>query len=251
MNRSLNILKAIALIGVAGGLASCVPHLNRQQCLSMNWYQVGFQDGSQDKYQRNLNSAIQDCAKFKLTVDTKQYAAGWRAGAKKFCTPGRAYQLGVNGSTFNNICPANLAGKFNAAWRRGLRKYCIADTGYNLGRSGRPMPGFCASDQVNAFRNAYQSGYRTFQATRNLQGQINNIRDHLGDIHAQIQQKKDQINQLRNQLGTPKLDWRARRDIKQHIAYLYDDIDGLSAQSRRLNNQLSKLTSQLSNIQAS
>ena len=90
-------------------LVACVPHLNKQQCQSMNWYQVGYSDGTQGKLQRDLSQAIEDCAKFNLTVDTKRYTDGWRSGTRQFCHPSRAYQLGVTGSTFNHVCPSGLA----------------------------------------------------------------------------------------------------------------------------------------------
>ena len=71
-----NSFTVSTLIAVASVLTGCIPHLNKQQCETMDWHQVGFTDGSQGKSQRDLSPDIQDCAKFQLTVNTKEYARG-------------------------------------------------------------------------------------------------------------------------------------------------------------------------------
>ena len=147
----------------------------------MNWYQVGFTDGSLAKNQRDLSRDIRDCAKFKLKVSTQQYAKGWRAGTRQYCQPNTAYQLGVNGRTYNHICPADLRGPFNQAWHRGLRRYCIPSTGYQLGQAGHSMPGFCGGGQIVAFRTAYQRGYTLYLKTRDVQSQVNNTNRQIGN----------------------------------------------------------------------
>ena len=194
-------LTVTAFVAVTASLSGCMPHLNKQQCQTMNWRQLGFTDGSQGKSQRNLSRDIQDCAKFQLKVNTKKYAQGWRAGTRQYCRPNTAYQLGVNGQTYNHVCPTDLSASFDRAWRRGLRKYCIPGTGYNLGRAGRAMPTFCTGGQAVRFRNSYQAGYRQFQAQRDIQAQVNNTQRQINDTQNQINDRQNQINRSKSQLS--------------------------------------------------
>jgi len=257
MKIATNALKTIALVIAAASLSGCMAHLTKQQCSTINWYQRGFDDGSQGKYQRNLSRDIQDCAKFNLTVKTKQYAKGWRAGTRQYCQPNTAYQLGANGRSYPHVCPSDLTTQFNRAWRRGLRRYCIPSTGYNLGRTGKPFPTFCGASQVVSFRNAYQSGYRRYQATRNVRSQIDNTNRQISSVRNNLQGKRNKINTLRGELqsGTDQhgnhLTRPNRHEVKMQIRYLYNDVDGLRDQLDRLNDQLNRLQRQYTNLKAS
>jgi len=233
-----------SIIAIASSLSACMPHLNQQQCQNMNWYQIGFNDGSQAKNQRDLTRDIQDCAKFNIKVKTKQYTKGWRAGTRQYCQPSTAFQLGANGKNYNHICPADLSGPFNRAWHRGLRRYCVPTTGYELGHSGHPMPGFCSGDQIVAFRNAYQRGFSLFMQTRDAQSQVNNTSRQIADTRHQIQAKRNRIASLQNQLTSGidqhgnRIPWPQRVDMQRQITYLNQDIFHLRTQLRQLTRRL-------------
>ncbi len=255
LNRSVKSLTKLVLLSIGAlVLAGCAQHLSQQQCKTMNWYQMGFKDGSQGLYQRSLAKDIQDCAKYKLTVDTKAYSRGWRAGTHAFCKPSTAYNLGANGMSYNNVCPRNLVKPFNRAWRRGLRKYCVPATGYNLGRSGKPMPGFCAPSQINTFRNAYNTGLREYQKVSNLQGQLGNVNSHIASTQNQIAQQRHYINVWRNKLnaGFPNTPYEARqrkRDrLHRKIRYARGLIRDSQQQINRLMGQRNSLQRQINRV---
>ncbi|WP_423062415.1 DUF2799 domain-containing protein [Candidiatus Paracoxiella cheracis] len=238
---------ALVFLGTFG-LSACVPHLTQQQCQSMNWYQLGYEDGNQGKLQRDLSRDIKDCARFQLTVNTLQYRNGWAAGVRQFCRPQTAYQLGTNGSSYNNICPADLAGAFNRAYKRGLRKFCVPNTGYNIGRAGQPMPGFCAPDQVNAFRNAYLAGLRVHNTIGDIKGQINNLNGQIGDLNNRIQNRRHDIERINRKLvrntnpqGKPYTP--AEREL------LLINIQQDRRDIRRFRNQISDIQEQINHLQ--
>ncbi len=79
--------KLLAALSALSLLAGCASHLSQQQCLTTNWQEVGFNDGSEGQAQRDLSGAIQDCQKFQVTVDTSGYQRGWLAGMRKYCVP--------------------------------------------------------------------------------------------------------------------------------------------------------------------
>jgi len=255
LNKSVKSLTKPVLLGIGAlVLAGCAQHLSQKQCKAMNWYQVAYQDGSQGLYQRSLAKDIQDCAKYKLTVDTKAYARGWHAGTRAYCKPSTAYNLGVNGMNYNKVCPSNLVKSFNHSWRRGLRKYCVAGTGYNLGRAGKPMPGFCAPSQVNAFRNAYNTGLREYQQVANLSGQLRSVNAQIADAQNQMQAQRNNINVWRNKLdaGFPNAPYqvrqRKRARLHRRIRFARDTVRNLQQKVNRLVGQRNRLQRQLNRV---
>lgn len=245
-----NMLRSVLALTLTTCITACVPHLNQQQCETMNWNQMGYNDGVAGKYQRDLNGAITDCAKFKVTVDTAAYYKGWNAGVRKFCQPDTAMQLGVNGQVYNNICPADLSGAFASAWHHGLRRYCVPATGYNLGRSGAEFPNFCAPDQVNAFRNAYTSGRRVFTTIQSISTDISALENKINDLHHQIADNQRQISVLNDRLNVSPLSKEERRRIGFQIRDLNDGILQMRDQIGRLQSQQTSLKQQQLDVQS-
>lgn len=245
-----HFLKISLIITMFVGLTACVPHLNQQQCETMDWNQVGYGDGVAGKYQRDLSGAIADCAKFKLSVNAESYRKGWNAGVRKFCQPNTAYQLGVNGQTYNNICPPDLSPAFAKAWHRGLRLYCVPATGYNLGRSGAPFPDFCAPDKVVAFRNAYASGQRIFSTVQSIEANVQSLDDKINGLSHQIDDNQRQINRLNDQLNSGPLNPGERRSINYQIRNLNDQILQFRDQVSRLQSQQTQLKQQELDVQS-
>ena len=250
----IRFARCMILIAVSLLFSACTPHLSKQQCESINWYQLGYQDGSQGKYQRNLTKDIQDCAQYKLQVNAPAYRRGWQAGVKAFCTPNTAYNLGVNGATYNNICPASSIKAFASAYRRGLRKFCVPATAYNIGRAGKPMPGFCAPDQVVSFRNAYVAGRRVYLTISDIDSQINELNSQIAGYNNQIAAAQSDIDRLQARLvrnkdrhGKPYSS--AKRELlliqvnqdRQTIGRLHQRINRSLAQIDRLRDRRSHI----------
>ena len=169
------VFHRIITISVLALLTACTPHLNKAQCENINWYQMGYSDGSHDKPQRDLTNFVTDCAKFHIAVDQRMYIKGWKAGVKSFCQPQNGYNLGTQGSTFNAICPKYLAKPFQKAYFRGLKKFCITTSGYTMGRSGAAYPQACKPSYFPAFANAYNEGKSRYNQIANLQSQLDSV----------------------------------------------------------------------------
>ena len=114
----------ILIIGLLiASLSGCATHLSEEQCRSMNWHQMGFNDADQGHNSRDLSQYTSDCAKFNIAVNTTLYQKGWDAGARDYCQPNKGFDLGANGENYSHICPANLAAKYKHQWQLGLDKY--------------------------------------------------------------------------------------------------------------------------------
>lgn len=237
--------KNMSLFTVCLLLSACASHLSQTQCMTMDWGQLGFNDGANGHHQRDLAKDIKDCARFDVGVDVEQYKQAWRAGTRQYCRSDTAYRLGVEGTTYPNICPADLRPNFERAWRRGLRKFCIPANAYRLGRSGQAMPQFCSLDQLNAFRNAYEDGLRKFKRLQSLKRQRNtqvSNRNHQQEEVRRLNQRKDDINR---QLINSDLSSEQRRELHLQLRSLKRDIRFKELQVMQLNDQIQKLDQQI------
>lgn len=230
-------------------LAGCMPHLTREQCLSMNWKQIGFSDGAQGHGIRDLTQDIQDCAKFKLSVNQRGYRRGWNEGIRGYCRPSMGYKTGSAGQNLNTLCPSDLMPRFEQQWKRGIRTYCTPDTGYSLGRNGHSLPSFCPADLARAFTNAYMSGHRIHDLQASLQSQVNSANDEINQLKDQINDKNNDITKWQDVLNQHTNDHKADRfnrrmardnirDDQRDIDNLNHDLDRTTAHRDYLQNQL-------------
>lgn len=238
----MNTFKVVAVVGLALSMSACVSHLSKEQCQTINWRERGYNDGAAGQYKHNLSKEIADCAKFQLNVDVTAYTKGWRSGVRDFCQPSRAYQLGVDGQTYNAVCPSDLSTTFSRSWKKGLRKYCVPQTGYSLGRSGRAMPTFCAPDQLVRFRNAYEDGRRIYGVIASMQQEVDRLNSQISDLKFSIDNKRDEIARKSMMLA------RSHDPDKMRIAML--EITVLKDGIREQNRQLDKLQKRRDRVQA-
>jgi len=149
--------------------AGCVAHLTQQQCLTMNWQDVGFQDGAAGKPASDLSAETKDCAKFNIAVNNQRYHTGWIQGAKQYCSPDAkvGYVDGAAGKPvveiYNRMPICQQAGiklnlaTYNAGRQTGLKTFCTFENGANFARQGALLPEVCPP-QLNA---NFSSGWAT------------------------------------------------------------------------------------------
>ena len=236
-------------------LTGCTPHLNKQQCESINWYQMGSSDGSLGKQQRDLTQDETDCAKFHIQIDRRQYVKGWKSGVVSFCQPQNGYNLGEQGKTFNAICPANLSRSFSSAYKRGLKKYCVPPSGYTMGRNGADYPQACSPGAFPAFANAFNEGKSRYNQIANLQSQLNSINSQIDNQNKQIKNNNDtisnaykSISQARDAIAVSK-NHRKRKLLKANLRNQYDQIVRLNEQNRQLQAHVSNITQEQKSLQ--
>src|SRR5260221_6606508 len=145
--------KLLALLAFC--LSGCASHLNQEQCLSMNWYQIGMQDGAAGQAPRNLAVAIEDCQKFNIAVNQQGYMQGWRKGLHQYCTPD--FNLGLEddkaGTAMSNIssheaicASANIRlslDNYKRGRHLGLKSFCTYENGASLARKGYALSDVC------------------------------------------------------------------------------------------------------------
>lgn len=163
-------MKRALFIPLFIALTSCATHLTQSQCMSTNWQNEGFNDGVNGKTPRDLTQAIADCGQFNLTVNSNGYQAGWRKGAKEYCTPGPdvGYSDAVAGKSENSIYDrepiCTMAGtKLNVSGyqqgrKKGLPVFCTYENGYNLARQGKNIPANVCPSSSKDFTMGWTNG---------------------------------------------------------------------------------------------
>ncbi len=219
---ALRTLVAFIMMAV---LSACVQHLTQEQCQSMNWYQLGYSQGTQGQPLGSLQQDIEDCAQFKITPDYNAYQNGYNAGVKVFCTPTTAYHVGSEGQPYPTICPASVRGELYSQWQSGLRLYCVPQQGFALGKQGAPMPEFCPPDLSTAFRSEYNRGLGIHQAVASLQAQQQTI--------------QGQITALQNDQAVA-----TRQGNGDHAALDQVQIDSLANQNNGISQQIAQMLAQ-------
>ena len=112
-SKTLNFVLVVALAGL-GGCAS----MSADECLTMDWATIGFEDGSRGYTADRLGSHRKACAKHGVTPDLAAYQSGHAQGIEAFCQPGRGFNFGVNGGGYAGVCPAHLEQEFLEAYSR-------------------------------------------------------------------------------------------------------------------------------------
>jgi hypothetical protein len=112
---------AVAAVLALSGCAS----MSADECLTVDWQTVGFEDGSRGYTADRLGTHRKACAKHGVTPNFAAYQSGHAQGVEAFCQPGRAFNYGVNGGNYNGVCPADMEPEFLDAYNAGHKLYTL------------------------------------------------------------------------------------------------------------------------------
>lgn len=135
-----------------------------------NWYQVGSADGAAGAPQRNMDTAVEDCAKYNIPINTQSYFEGYRAGMKQYCSPTRAQGVAdgkaglpeSNAMKRQEVCLKNgmqlNLSQYQGGYQQGLTQFCTFQTGYNIAASGHKAPQVCPAPLDQKFMQGWAQG---------------------------------------------------------------------------------------------
>jgi outer membrane murein-binding lipoprotein Lpp len=104
-------------------LAGCASKMSRDECRTVDWRTVGYEDGVAGQPGDRIGEYRRACAEHGVTPNLDAYLAGRTAGLREYCQPHNAYRAGVNGYTYFDTCPADLAPAFVKAYDEGRALY--------------------------------------------------------------------------------------------------------------------------------
>jgi len=117
--KSIRIASALL---IALSLASCAT-MSPEECRFANWNDVGMRDGLDGKTLALLNTRVSDCAEAGVRVDGNAYLKGRDNGLRSYCRLENAAPLGLNGGSYEGVCPAQIDGEFRRRYQLGYNVY--------------------------------------------------------------------------------------------------------------------------------
>src|SRR3989337_3049438 len=86
-------------------LSACAT-MDRNECLTVDWQTVGFEDGVAGYSGDRIGQHRKACAKHGVTPDLTAYQAGREEGLREYCVPANGFRLGSQGGSYSGMCPA-------------------------------------------------------------------------------------------------------------------------------------------------
>lgn len=120
-------MRWISAIVLLLGLAGCAS-MNFEQCISADWYAIGFEDGAEGKTTEQLTSRREACAEHGITPNFASYMNGRVQGLTFYCRPQNGYRLGTEGQRYYGVCPSTSEAVFVAAHSDGYGLYELRTT---------------------------------------------------------------------------------------------------------------------------
>ena len=111
---------AVLLLAVSG----CAT-MDRDECLTVDWRTIGFEDGSAGYAGDRIGQHRKACAKHGVTPDLAAYQAGRTEGLREYCVPANGFRLGSQGGSYGGMCPADLDPGFADAYHSGRQLYTL------------------------------------------------------------------------------------------------------------------------------
>lgn len=99
--------------------------LSEQECLTGDWYAIGYEDGVRGRGIDRIGKHRKACANHDITPDLQAYQAGRDDGLQVFCQPQSGFNVGQRGGSYSGICPADLEPDFVSAFQEGRHLYAL------------------------------------------------------------------------------------------------------------------------------
>jgi hypothetical protein len=111
---------AILLLAISG----CAT-MDREECLTVDWRTVGFEDGAAGYSSDRIGQHRKACAEYGVTPDLIAYQEGRAEGLREYCVPANGFRLGSQGGSYSGICPSDLDPEFADAYHSGRQLYTL------------------------------------------------------------------------------------------------------------------------------
>jgi hypothetical protein len=105
-------------------LSGCAT-LNEEECLTADWYQIGYEDGARGYPDTRIASHREACAKHGIAPQFRDYQDGHDEGVLSFCTQRNGFVQGQKGYQYSGICPPSVERDFLDAYQAGREIYTV------------------------------------------------------------------------------------------------------------------------------
>jgi hypothetical protein len=105
--------------------------MSEEECLTADWYTIGFEDGSRGLVASAIGEHRKDCAEYGVAPDLEAYSQGRDRGLLEYCHARRGFTEGRSGTTYQGVCPAETEDDYLAGYSVGRQ---IHDMEQELGK---------------------------------------------------------------------------------------------------------------------
>ena len=125
-------LYRVSTMTLLGLIAACSSTMSRDECRTVDWRTVGYEDGVAGRAGDRIGEHRKACAEYGVAPDLSAYQAGRAEGLREYCQPHNGYRYGAEGRNYYGSCPADLTPAFVEAYDAGhelyVREQRVADT---------------------------------------------------------------------------------------------------------------------------
>ncbi len=202
--RAARVGGALAMLA-ALGLSGCAT-LSEEECLTADWHTIGYEDGLSGQPANRISKHREACADHGVKVDLAAYNAGRAEGLQTYCQPHNGYRLGLNGSSYRGVCPAELADEFAYAYNYGRQ---IHDVQSDLNSEEREIDRLhdayhATEDDILQKETLLVSPGYTPEERIALLADIKHLNDEKRDIEADIAYRQQRLDELAGHLNDLK-----------------------------------------------
>ena len=115
-------IRIASILVVLFALQSCAT-MSEQECVTGDWYAIGYEDGVQGRNADRIGKHRKACADHNVTPDLSAYQEGRDEGLREFCQPQIGFKVGERGGSYSGVCPADLEPNFVSAFQEGKHLY--------------------------------------------------------------------------------------------------------------------------------
>lgn len=246
-------------------ITSCSSCIKRQECASLNWYEIGYQTAMNGQRPK-MNDQYQSCLNVGADIKEADLDRGFKEGMSNYCKPETVYATGKSGTPFNmDFCDPAQTSLLKNKHQTGINEYCSSSNSYNAGVSGKKYLGVCNANQEKEFLPGYKLGRKKY-----LNSRISDVNQKLSANNSQISQLNSQVVSLSSNLRllpsprtikTKEFDtftnqWKdvektedpyssVRSSLAGDIDRANNKIYQLDSENKKLNDELSQLKQEL------
>jgi hypothetical protein len=104
---------------ILGLMATACQTLTKEQCLTADWQEVGYEDGLKGLPIDYITSHQEACAKHKVVPLLEDYNLGRDKGLVSYCQPSNGFTQGREGVEYLAVCSSELELEFIPAYNQG------------------------------------------------------------------------------------------------------------------------------------
>ena len=117
----ITLIRNFIALGVIALTFTACSTMNKSECLTANWKNIGYGDGAGGYKATRLAKHRSACAEHGVTPNMQAYNNGRNQGLKQYCIKSTAYNLGVSGSGYNGVCSKHKERSFLSAYNNGKK----------------------------------------------------------------------------------------------------------------------------------